>query len=165
MDKLKDECIGYIGANFEEICQLKINMNFLKSNTLEKLAKFVDIEILDVMRERKDKFISKLFDKKLEDMLKSSERQLKRCIFCDTLYTLNTKLICTKNPDYFIDAHGELRCFHVADSEFDNIKFIRFVKERYRVSWRELYWKIWAFSYSMKCIKCRQDFALPHYCF
>lgn len=38
-------------------------MNFLKPQTLERLSQLVDIEVLDVMRERKDKFISKLFDK------------------------------------------------------------------------------------------------------
>lgn len=78
MDKLKDECIEFIGMYFEEICKLKINMNFLKSYTLEKLSQYVDIEVLDVMRERKDKFISKLFDKKLEFLLKDEYKQLKR---------------------------------------------------------------------------------------
>lgn len=63
MDKLKEECIEFIGLHFEEICKLKINMNFLKPQTLERLSQLVDIEVLDVMRERKDKFISKLFDK------------------------------------------------------------------------------------------------------
>ena len=53
-------------------------MNFLKSATLERLSQFVDIEVLDVMRERKDKFISKLFDKKLENLLKDESKQLQR---------------------------------------------------------------------------------------
>ena len=63
MDNLKEEWIEFIGLHFEEICKLKINMNFLKPQTLERLSQLVDIEVLDVMRERKDKFISKLFDK------------------------------------------------------------------------------------------------------
>lgn len=68
----------YIGLYFEEICKLKINMNFLKPHTLERLAKFVDVEVLDLMRERKDKFISKLFDKKLEQMLRDESKLLQR---------------------------------------------------------------------------------------
>lgn len=78
MDNLKEECIEFIGMYFEEICKLKINMNFLKSPTLERLSQFVDIEVLDVMRERKDKFISKLFDKKLENLLKDENKCLQR---------------------------------------------------------------------------------------
>jgi hypothetical protein len=109
MDNLKVECVQFIGTHFEEICKLKINMNFLKPETLENLASLVDVEILDVMRERKDKFISKLFDKKLEKLLQDPSKRLQRCIFCDTLYTGNTQLVCTQNPDYLIDANGRLR--------------------------------------------------------
>lgn len=165
MDKLKDEWVEYIGLYFEEICKLKINMNFLKPHTLERLAKFVDVEVLDLMRERKDKFISKLFDKKLEQMLRDESKLLQRWIFWDSLYTYNTQLICTQNPDYFIDAHGKLRCYHIADWEFDTSKFVRFVKERYRVSWRELYWKIWALNYSFRWSTWNEDFVLPQYWF
>jgi len=53
-------------------------MNFLKPQTLEKLASFVNVETLDVMRERKDKFISKLFDKKLEQLLDDESKRLQR---------------------------------------------------------------------------------------
>jgi len=56
-------------------------MNFLKPETLEKLASLVDVEVLDIMRERKDKFISKLFDKKLEQLLDDNSKRLQRCIF------------------------------------------------------------------------------------
>ena len=56
-------------------------MNFLKPQTLERLSQFVDIEVLDIMRERKDKFISKLFDKKLESLLKEETKMLQRCVF------------------------------------------------------------------------------------
>ena len=78
MDKLKDECIEFIGMFFEDICKLKINMNFLKSNTLGNLSQHVDVEILDVMRERRDKFISKLFDKMLENLIREENTALKR---------------------------------------------------------------------------------------
>lgn len=165
MDTLKEDWVQFIGKYFEEICKLKINMNFLKPQTLERLSQFVDIEILDVMRERKDKFISKLFDKKLELLLTDEDDQLQRCIFCDSLYSSNTNLICTKNPDYFIDLHGRLMCSHIADCDFDVSKFVRYVKERYRVSWRELYWKIWAFNYTERWIDCNEEFSLPHYTF
>jgi len=53
-------------------------MNFLKPQTLDKLASIVDVEILDLMRERKDKFITKLFDKKLEQLLLDESFQLQR---------------------------------------------------------------------------------------
>lgn len=165
MDALKEDWVQFIGKYFEEIWKLKINMNFLKPQTLERLSLFVDIEVLDVMRERKDKFISKLFDKKLEALLKDQNRVLQRWVYWDSLYTFSTNLIWNKNPNYFIDAHGELRWYHIADWEFDTTKFVRFVKERYRVSWRELYWKVWAFSYSEIWSKWNEEFWFPRYTF
>ena len=41
-------------------------MNFLKPDTFSKLALKIDTEVLDLLRERKDKFITKLFDRKLQ---------------------------------------------------------------------------------------------------
>jgi transcriptional accessory protein Tex/SPT6 len=48
---------------------MKINMNFLQSATFSKLAEKIDTDILDTLRERKDKFITKLFDRKLQALL------------------------------------------------------------------------------------------------
>lgn len=41
---------------------MKINMSFLSPQTLSRLASKINVEILDGLRERKDKFITKLFD-------------------------------------------------------------------------------------------------------
>ncbi len=48
---------------------MKINMSFLSPQTLAKLASKIDVEVLDGLRERKDKFITKLFDWKLQQLL------------------------------------------------------------------------------------------------
>ena len=44
---------------------MKINMGFLQKETYPRLASLIDLEVLDTLRERKDKFITKLFDHKL----------------------------------------------------------------------------------------------------
>ena len=62
IESLKSECISYIGINIEAITKMKINMSFLSPQTLAKLAFEIDVEVLDGLRERKDKFITKLFD-------------------------------------------------------------------------------------------------------
>lgn len=40
-------------------------MGFLKKETYPRLAALIDLEVLDTLKERKDKFITKLFDHKL----------------------------------------------------------------------------------------------------
>ena len=102
---------------------------------------------------------------KLELLLKDSGKKIQRWVYWDAIFTSSTELICSQNPEYFIDTHGELRWFHIADIEFDVNKFVRFVKEKYRVSWRELYWKIWSYNYTLKWIKWYEYFSLPKYWF
>ena len=65
IEGLRNECISFIGQNIEAITKMKINMNFLHNQTLTLLASKIDTEVLDTLRERKDKFITKLFDRKL----------------------------------------------------------------------------------------------------
>jgi len=69
IEGLREECINFIGKNIEAITRMKINMNFLQSSTFTKLAAKIDTEVLDTLRERKDKFITKLFDRKLQGVL------------------------------------------------------------------------------------------------
>ena len=33
-------------------------------------------------------------------------------------------------------------------------KFVTFVRETYRISWREIYWKVWSYLYVFKCERC-----------
>ena len=69
IETLRNECINFIGQNIEAITKMKINMNFLQQETFAKLATKIDTEVLDTLRERKDKFITKLFDRKLQQLL------------------------------------------------------------------------------------------------
>lgn len=73
IEDLREECIKYMGQNIEAITKMKINMNFLVNSTFTKLAEIIDIEVLDILRERKDKFITKLFDRKLQQLISVEE--------------------------------------------------------------------------------------------
>ena len=74
-------------------------------------------------------------------------------------------IICRANPNYTIDEVGRLLAYHQSDPDFNVYKFINFVKERYRISWKEMFWKVSAFSYYTKCNECEETFVLPKaYC-
>lgn len=40
------------------------------------------------------------------------------------------------------------------DRAWDLKKFVTFVRETYRISWREIYWKVWSYLYIFKCDRC-----------
>ena len=58
---------------------------------------------------------------------------------------------CFKPSTYSIDSNGEYRASHTVDPDFNVFKFINFVKEKYRISWKEMYWKVVGFSYYAPC--------------
>ena len=55
-------------------------------------------------------------------------------------------MTCAKGRE-FIDYHGEIRAKHVIDTSWDLKKFITFIRETYRISWKEIFWKVWSYLY------------------
>jgi len=53
-----------------------------------------------------------------------------------------------------------MRAKHVIDKEWDLKKFITFVRETYRISWKEIYWKVWSYLYIFRCNRCLDFFPL-----
>ena len=38
---------------------------------------------------------------------------------------------------------------------WDLKKYVTFIRETYRISWREIYWKLWSQLYVLQCNKCQ----------
>jgi len=71
-------------------------MGCINSQIIRDMARKVSLDRLNVLKERKDKLVSRLFMK----------------------------------------------------------KFVTHVRETYRISWREIYWKVWSFLYVFRCERC-----------
>ena len=74
---------------------------------------------------------------------------------------VHSKVACYSNPDFIIDEKGEYVSRHRPDPDFNVKNFINFVKEKYRISWKEMYWKVAGFSYVAKCKECKETFLIP----
>lgn len=48
------------------------------------------------------------------------------------------------------DAGGK----HQSDESWDLKKFISFIRETYRIAWRDIYWKCWAHKHLFSCNRC-----------
>ena len=73
MARLVGLCIEFIVANLADVVRLPIDLSCLNSHLLKKIAALVDIDVLDALRDRKDRLTSKLFMKKLEALLQGEE--------------------------------------------------------------------------------------------
>jgi hypothetical protein len=53
------------------------------------MARKVSLDRLNVLKERKDKLVSRLFMKKLELLLEKERNYLYKCAFCNQLFTMD----------------------------------------------------------------------------
>ena len=71
------------------------------------MAKKIQIQKLDTLKERKDKLVSRLFMKKLEILLEKDENYLYKCAYCMKLFTKShRKYLSCLNGKPTIDYHG-----------------------------------------------------------
>lgn len=53
-----------------------------------------------------------------------------------------------------------MRAKHVIDKNWDLKKFVTFVRETYRISWKEIYWKVWSYLHLIKCERCMEFYPI-----
>lgn len=89
IDRLVRECLDFIGEHIEEISRVQVDMSCINTNIIREMAKKVSLDRLDILKERKDKIVSRLFMKKLELLLEKEKNYLHKCAYCNKLFTKN----------------------------------------------------------------------------
>ena len=64
-------------------------MGCINSQIIREMARKVSLDRLNVLKERKDKLVSRLFMKKLELLLEKEMNYLYKCAYCNNLFTMN----------------------------------------------------------------------------
>lgn len=75
MRVLVQECIDFVIENLHDVVRLPIDMNCLNQNLIKRIASQVTIDKLDDLLDKRDKLTSKLFMKKLQTLINSSDGQ------------------------------------------------------------------------------------------
>ena len=70
MARLEQECVFFIRDNLTDVVRLPIDMNCLNASLIKKISQAVPLEDLINLRDRKDKLTSKIYMKKLEELIK-----------------------------------------------------------------------------------------------
>ncbi|XP_070572412.1 SANT and BTB domain regulator of class switch recombination-like [Ptychodera flava] len=173
MVTLVEECIKYCHDNMSAIVATPCNMNCINDKLITRIASLFNHTEADEIKDRKDKFKSKLFCKKIEDLFdpqgtpdsKASAATLFRCSICKRLLTqdLNTKLKCLPNR-MSTDREGNITYNHARDPSWDVNDFLIGLRNQVK-NWREVYWRLWGSINYLKCSRCQQWFPcteLPH---
>jgi hypothetical protein len=69
MQELVNECISYIVVNLHDIVRLPIDMSCINEALLQQICLKCPLDKLDKLLDKRDKLTSKLFKKKLENLL------------------------------------------------------------------------------------------------
>ena len=64
-------------------------MGAINSTIIRETARKVSLDKLNILKERKDKLISRLFMKKVELLLEKEKNYLHKCAYCNKLFTMS----------------------------------------------------------------------------
>uniref|UniRef100_A0A8C5ETW8 SANT and BTB domain-containing protein n=1 Tax=Gouania willdenowi TaxID=441366 RepID=A0A8C5ETW8_GOUWI len=167
MDTLVEECIQYCHKHMSAIVATPCNMNCINSNLATRIAQLFTHNEADDIRDKKDKFKSKLFQKKIERLFDPGHQSkdslgnastLYRCALCLKLLTKDTerKIPCVPGK-INVDARGEIIYTHTRLKSWDVHEYITGLFGELK-SWVLVYWRIWGTINYLTCSRCQQVF-------
>ncbi|XP_077352275.1 SANT and BTB domain regulator of class switch recombination isoform X1 [Festucalex cinctus] len=167
MDALVEECVQYCHKHMSAIVATPCNMNCINSNLVSRIAELFNHNEADDIRDKKDKFKSKLFQKKIELLFDPNHKNrdsprnastLYRCGLCLKMQTEHTQrkiscVACKIN----IDPRGEIVYTHSRQKNWDANEYVSSLYEEVK-SWVLVYWRIWGTINCLTCSRCQQEF-------
>ncbi|XP_038607078.1 uncharacterized protein KIAA1841 homolog isoform X2 [Tachyglossus aculeatus] len=167
MDSLVEQCIRYCHKNMNAIVATPCNMNCINANLLTRIADLFTHNEVDDVKDKKDKFKSKLFCKKIERLFDSEYRNpdsrsnaatLYKCCLCKKLLTKETERRIPCVPGKInIDQHGNIVYIHLRDKTWEVHEYLGNLYEELK-SWRNVYWRLWGTVNWLTCSRCRYSF-------
>ncbi|XP_049726321.1 SANT and BTB domain regulator of class switch recombination isoform X2 [Elephas maximus indicus] len=167
MDSLVEQCIQYCHKNMNAIVATPCNMNCINSSLLTRIADLFTHNEVDDLKDKKDKFRSKLFCKKIERLFdpeylnpdsRGNAATLYRCSLCKKLLTKETERRIPCIPGKInVDRHGNIIYIHLRDKTWDVHEYLNSFFEELK-SWRDVYWRLWGTVNWLTCSRCCQAF-------
>ncbi|KAK7834528.1 hypothetical protein U0070_017714 [Myodes glareolus] len=167
MDSLVEQCIQYCHRNMNAIVAAPCNMNCINANLLTRIADLFTHNEIDDLKDKKDKFRSKLFCKKIERLFdpeyvnpdsRNNAATLYRCCLCKKLLTRETERRIPCIPGKInVDRHGNIIYVHIRDKTWDVHEYLNSLFEELK-SWRDVYWRLWGTLNWLTCSRCCQAF-------
>uniref|UniRef100_A0A8C9FSA7 SANT and BTB domain-containing protein n=1 Tax=Pavo cristatus TaxID=9049 RepID=A0A8C9FSA7_PAVCR len=167
MDSLVEKCIHYCHKNMNAIVATPCNMNCINANLVAHIADLFTHNELEELKDKRDKFKSKLFCKKIERLFdpeyinpdsRGNAATLYRCCLCKKLLTKETERRIPCVPGKInIDQHGNIVYVHIRDKTWEVHEYLIGLHEELK-SWQDVYWRLWGTVNWLACSRCNQSF-------
>ncbi|XP_062345411.1 SANT and BTB domain regulator of class switch recombination isoform X2 [Cinclus cinclus] len=165
MDSLVEKCIHYCHKNMNAIVATPCNMNCINANLVTHIADLFRHNEVEELKDKRDKFKSKLFCKKIERLFdpeyenpdsRGNAATLYRCCLCKKLLTKETERRIPCVPGKInIDQHGNIVYVHIRDKTWEVHEYLIGLHEELK-SWRDVYWRLWGTVNWLTCSRCNQ---------
>ncbi|CAL1537694.1 unnamed protein product [Lymnaea stagnalis] len=172
MDSLVLECIKFCHKNMSDIVATPCNMGCINDRLLTRISDLFTHNEADDVRDRKDKFKSKLFSKMIEklfdpDVVNADSPEqattLFRCSICKRHLINKMKTLVKCMPSRLtIDRTGQMTFSHIPDPTFDVNDYILELKGQLK-TWRDVYWRLWGTVNCFTCARCGDVFPLTEF--
>ncbi|XP_036402820.1 uncharacterized protein KIAA1841 homolog [Megalops cyprinoides] len=167
MDTLVEECVQFCHQHMSAILATPCNMNCINNNIATRIADLFTHNEADEVKDKKDKFKSKLFQKKIERLFDPDFKNpdcpgnaatLYRCGLCNKLLTkeVERKIACVPGK-INIDTHGGIIYNHTRHKSWEIHDYLSSLYEELK-SWPLVYWRIWGTINFLSCSRCEQVF-------
>ena len=158
--QLVDVCLAYCHENINDVIKSPTNMVCITNTTLDKLCDLFSHAELGSIHDPKDKFISKLYWKKLEKAFGHGQpaSDLFRCEHCQRVLRGKYKdSVACIGAGANINSDGSWKYAHKIDVEWDVNEFLATMRIQGK-SALSIYWRIWGLVMYLKCARCEQLF-------
>mmetsp|Transcript_60717 Transcript_60717/g.140229 ORF Transcript_60717/g.140229 Transcript_60717/m.140229 type:complete len:649 (-) Transcript_60717:185-2131(-) len=160
MQGLVESCIVFMAANVNQVLRLPIDLSCLTDEIVRRLADQFTEEKLDSIRDRKDKLLSKLFQRKVEAMAtQSGGCSLRKCTLCGTFFTegIDEVQMC-KRAKLTTTFNGAVSARHVVDPGWSSWEYATHLHEDKGLSWKQIHYWLWASTLVFVCAVCGRRF-------
>ncbi|XP_072437097.1 SANT and BTB domain regulator of class switch recombination isoform X1 [Chiloscyllium punctatum] len=167
MDSLVEECMQYCHKNMSAIVATPCNMNCINGTLASRIVDLFSHNEADEVKDRKDKFKSKIFCKKIERLFDPDYKDrdspagaetLYRCSMCKKLLTKETEKMIPCTPVKInIDLRGNIIYLHISDKSWDVHDYLNSLYEELK-SWQDVYWRLWGTINWLPCTRCKKVF-------
>lgn len=155
---LVEECLQYVALHLNEVIRLPIDLGCLTEAMLARLANIMSITCLAQVQDRKDKVMSRLCKRRIEEDLKrgvdDGPSAVQCCQHCSSLYPskLQFTSACPAAPVKI----GFRGCLEQRHNPVPNWNLASFARNLHRrgMSWSEVFWMLWGASHELTCKRC-----------
>lgn len=157
---LVEECISFMHRSLNQVVRVPVDLSCLSDELVQQLAAAFTDDELELVRDRRDRLLSRLYSHKLKELVYSSANTLQQCLRCRSLFAAEQHegTVCPKAAVTF-DFHGTVIAQHVPNEEWDVDQHLQYCHEQLQMSWRETYWRMWGHLQFFRCGVCRRSFS------